>query len=213
MEAKISIHRPSKQLLNSESLFGYYLAGLIDGDGHISKIGHIVISFNKRDLKDAYWLRTKIGFGKVREVKYKNAVNLIISNKTGVSYISKIIHNKLKHPTRIEQYNSRLWNVKTSTDTTINWESPWFAGFCDADGHLRIHTLYRQHRKRDEVRLLCQIDQKSDILLKQFKFKFGGYLGYRSKQDTFYYSTVSYKGMFLLLKYLDKYSLFFYKLT
>jgi len=55
--------------------------------------------------------------------------------------------------------------------------------------------------------LLAQIDQKNDILLKQFKENFGGYLGYREKQNTYYYSTTSYKGMYLLLKYFDCYSL------
>jgi hypothetical protein len=58
-----------------------------------------------------------------------------------------------------------------------------------------------------EIRLLCQIDQKNDILLKQIKLRFGGYLGYRMKQDTYYYSTVSYRAFNILLNYLDKYSL------
>ena len=32
-------------------------------------------------------------------------------------------------------------------------------------------------------------------------------MGYRKTQDTYYYSTVSFKGMYKLLKYLDTYSL------
>lgn len=202
MKKKLSIHRPSKQLLNNKESFGHYLAGLIDADGHISTIKHIVIAFNSRDHKDALKLRKKIGFGKVRKVKNKNAVNLIISNKKGIHHVAILIKDKLKHPKRIEQYNNRL-NLKTSLNNNINWNSPWFAGFIDGDGCFRIQII--QHRK--EVRLLCQIDQKNDILLKQIKLRFGGYLGYRMKQDTYYYSTVSYRAFNILLNYLDKYSL------
>ena len=91
MKKKLSIHRPSKQLLNNKESFGHYLAGLIDADGHISNIKHIVIAFNSRDLKDALKLRQKIGFGKVRKVKNKNAVNLIISNKKGIHHVAILI--------------------------------------------------------------------------------------------------------------------------
>ena len=95
---KLSVHRPSKRSLSdlTDLEFGCYLAGLIDGDGHISTQGHIVISFNSRDKRDAFLIRTRLGFGKVRQVKNKNAVNLIISNKNGVIYTLELIRNKLK---------------------------------------------------------------------------------------------------------------------
>jgi hypothetical protein len=37
------------QEMNFERPMGYFLAGLIDGDGHISK--NVTISFHKRDIK------------------------------------------------------------------------------------------------------------------------------------------------------------------
>ena len=95
-------------------------------------------------------------------------------------------------------YQHLFWFFGTS--------SFWFSGFCDADGHLRIHILNRPHRKNHEVRLLCQIDQKGDVLLKQIQLKFGGYLGYRKPLDTYYYSSVSFKGIYSILQYFDKYS-------
>jgi len=213
---KLSVHRPSKRLINdiTDDEFGYYLAGLMDGDGHISTIGHIVITFNSRynDKRDAFMIRSRIGFGKIRQVKDKNAVNLIISNKEGIVHFSKLILNKLKHPTRIAQFNERLCSkfdfiAKTSSNTNINWDCLWFSGFVAADGYIRIYIPYRKHRKKYEVRLLCQIDQKSDILLQQIKSKFGGSVGYRELNDTYYYSSVSFKSMFNLLKYFDNYPL------
>lgn len=209
---KINIHRPSKQKFYTNETFSHYLAGIIDANGHISTLGHIVIAFNLRDKRDALIIRSLIGYGKVRKVKNKNSVNLIISNKNGIKYVASLIKNKIKHPIRIEQYNTILSNklnllkYKTSLDNNINWDSLWFSGFCDADGHLRLDLLERPHCKNIEVRLLCQIDQKDSILLEQFKQYFGGYLGYRKKLDTYYYSSTSYKNMYKIINYFDKYS-------
>jgi hypothetical protein len=49
---KINQPLKSEQLLSRnefERPMGYFLAGLIDGDGHISK--NVTISFHKRDIK------------------------------------------------------------------------------------------------------------------------------------------------------------------
>lgn len=206
---KLSIHRPSKKDYKKE-MFGHYLAGLIDGDGHISSMGHIVIAFNLRDIKTAKKIRSTLKYGKVRKVKNKNACNLIISNKNGIIYIASLIKNKLRHPTKIHQFNCRLVSLfgveKTAVDFTINWNTPWFSGFFDADGYLRIYIVKRKDQHREEVRLLGQLDQKSDLLLEQIKSRFGGYVGYRQSQNTFYYSTVSFRSMFELLSYFDKFS-------
>nr|YP_010133752.1 hypothetical protein KYU99_mgp02 [Nitzschia supralitorea]QWM93242.1 hypothetical protein [Nitzschia supralitorea] len=210
VQKKLSIHRPRKKKFNKE-YFGHYLAGLIDGDGHISSIGQIVIAFNLKDYKSALSLRSTIGYGTVRKVKDRNAVNLIIANKEGIVKVALLVKDKLRHPIRISQYNSRLtklFNVrKTLVDSTINWDTPWFSGFFDVDGHLRVHLLYQKHRPNPEVRLLAQIDQKHNVLLNQIHAKFGGYLGFRKKQDTFYYSSVSYKNCHKVLKFFDKFSL------
>ena len=42
--------------LNDEQL-GHYLAGLIDGDGHFSKIGQLIIVFISKDAFWAYYLK------------------------------------------------------------------------------------------------------------------------------------------------------------
>jgi|TARA_B110001452_G_scaffold178677_1_gene149921 hypothetical protein len=215
MKKQLSLHKASKRSIKDlrDHDFGHYLAGLIDGDGHISSLGHIVISFNTRDERSAFELRTRIGFGKLRQVKNKNAINLIISNKKGVVHVSNLIMNKIKHPIRISQFNERLCiklnyvSKKTSLDISIDWDSFWFSGFMDADGYLRIYIPYRKHIKKHEVRLLCQIDQKTDKLLRQIQSRFGGFLGYRKTQDTFYYSSVSFESIFSLLRFFDIYSL------
>lgn len=75
----ISIH-VAKHLkpLNNEEL-GHYLAGLIDGDGHFSKIQQLIIAFSSSDASLAYYIRDKLGYGTVKKVKNKNAYLLIVS--------------------------------------------------------------------------------------------------------------------------------------
>lgn len=69
----ISDHVPKHlKPLNNEQL-GYYLAGLIDGDGHFSKALQLVIAFSSSDAFLAYNLKEKLGYGNVKKVKDKNA--------------------------------------------------------------------------------------------------------------------------------------------
>lgn len=209
---KLSIHRPNKKNYDLEH-FSYYLAGLIDGGGHISKNGYIVITFDSRDIESVYKFRSIVEYGHVRKIKGKNACNWIISNRKGIIKIALLIKNKLKHPDKIWQYNTRLVpnfvSGKTVENYTIDWHTPWFSGFFDADGYLRVSISNRKHQLRPEIRLLGQIDQKKDILLKQIQLKFGGFLGYRKSQDTYYYSSTSFQNMGKLLRFFDQFSLQF----
>lgn len=121
LRKRLSIHRPSKQKLGhlSDDAFGHYLAGVLDGDGHISTQGQIVICFNEKDIADAYTLRTRIGYGHVRPMKGAAAATLIFSKKAGIIRVADLIRDKLKHPNRIKQFNTRLCQ-KTSENSEIN---------------------------------------------------------------------------------------------
>lgn len=209
---KLSIHRSSKRKFNSEN-FGHYLAGLIDGDGHISTIGRVVIYFSSKDIKSAYELRAVVGYGNIYKIKNKKCFVWSISKKADVRKIALLIKNKLKHPDKICQYNERLVDrfqiEKTEINSSINWSTPWLSGFFDADGYARIYIVHRESQKKPRVRLLLQIDQKTDVLLKQIKQKFGGFLGHRISQNTYYYSSTSFGNFCKFLKFFDKFSLQF----
>jgi len=64
--------------INSED-FGYYLAGLIDGDGHFSSAEQLVITFHNLDVYLAYYIKKRLGYGSVKKVKNKKAVIFVIS--------------------------------------------------------------------------------------------------------------------------------------
>ena len=63
----ISIHSPSHKKLHqfSKEQVGFYLAGLIDGDGHIYRNG-MNISFHLKDISLAYQIKSVVGYGSVQ---------------------------------------------------------------------------------------------------------------------------------------------------
>ena len=55
----------------------------------------------------------------------------------------------------------------------------------------QIKIINRVNRKKPEIRLNFQIDQKYKDLLLLIKDNFGGNIGYRFNQDTYYYESTS----------------------
>lgn len=50
--------------------FAYFLAGLIDADGHINK-KELAITFHANDISVAYYLKKVIGHGSIGQLKKK----------------------------------------------------------------------------------------------------------------------------------------------
>jgi hypothetical protein len=201
----------------TEQMFAQYLAGLIDADGHFSKIPQCVISFHITDKSLAFFIKSRIGYGTVTKVKNKRAYKYVCAHTKGVTYIARLVQPYLNHPSRQDQLKTRVLapcsepqrtflessfqkNKKekyTQPFPTVTLcESHWFAGFVEGDGSLQIKT------SRD-VRVMLQIDQKDRVLLDVIKQTFGGYVGFRKDTQTFYYSSTSFENAFALVKYFD----------
>ncbi len=73
----ISNHVPTHTKPLTDEDFGHYLAGLIDGDGSFG-IRSLVIAFNSLDASLAYYIKGRLGYGKVKKVKNKNAVIFVL---------------------------------------------------------------------------------------------------------------------------------------
>jgi len=216
----ISFHRPIHQRPLTDNQFGYYLAGLIEGDGCFIK-GQIIICFHENDTFLAYYLKKRIGFGNVYKIKNKRAVKLIISNLKGLIKITELINGKL-HTDKVYKFNNNIINyinskinyIKISKIITYNSQecklsnNYWLAGFSDADSSFQIKIIKRINRKTGyEVRLNYQVDQKKPYILNLLKKEFGGYVGYRKSQDTYYYGSTSFKSAYHIINYFDKYHL------
>lgn len=200
--------------LNNEQL-GYYIAGLIDGDGHFSKAQQLVITFSSPDAFLAYYLKGRLGYGNVRKVKDKNAYLFIVSNENGMLNVINLINGKLRTEHRFNQVVRNVLshtkyadqNIHFTIDSSKNFDNHWLAGFSDADASFQIKIIKRITRNKPEIRLNFQIDQKSDLLLNIIKEYLGGNIGYRKSQDTYYYGSTNFGSAKRVIEYFDQYHL------
>jgi hypothetical protein len=63
--------------------FGYYLAGLIEGDGNFGD-HRFEIAFHKEDTFLAYFIKKQIGYGSVLKLKGKNSVRYVLRHSDGL---------------------------------------------------------------------------------------------------------------------------------
>lgn len=224
----ISIHVPTHLKPLNDEQFGHYLAGLIDGDGHFSSQQQLVIVFSSPDVQLAYYIKKTIGFGKVRKVKAKNAYLYIISNRDGILKAINLINNKLRTVKKYNQVinilqNSKYYNenIEFGMNNTKDFNNHWLAGFSDADASFQIKIVTSlsprtsayarpkgEERSKPEIRLNFQVDQKDNSLLILLKDDvFGGNIGYRMSQDTYYYGSTSFGSAKKVINYFDTYHL------
>lgn len=226
---RVSDHVPKHfKPLNNEQL-GYYLAGLIDGDGHFSRARQLVLVFSSPDAFLAYYLKESLGYGNVKKVKDKNAYLLIVSNKEGMLRVINLINGKLRTEHRFNQVVNNVLsdtrytdqNINFTMDSSKNFDNHWLAGFSDADASFQIKIIRRITRNKPEIRLNFQIalrargalgcpygaDQKSDLLLIMIKEYLGGNIGYRKSQDTYEYNSSTFGSARKVINYFDHFHL------
>ena len=215
----ISIHVPTHlKPLNDEQI-GHYLAGLIDGDGHFSSKQQLVIVFSSPDVQLAYYIKEVVGYGHVNKVKDNNAYLYIVSNKEGIVKTINLINGKLRTFNKFNQVINNILahpkfkeeKIEFKINDSNDFYNHWIAGFSDADGSFQIKILNRDNRPRPEVRLNFQIVgsalQKDKSVLLLIKEVFGGNIGYRSNQDTYYYGSTSFGSAKKVIKYFDHFHL------
>lgn len=203
-QVKLPIARPQHTYPKNEEELGYYLAGLIDGDGYISKEENqptITITFHKKDTFLAYKIKSLLGYGIVR--KYSSYTIYTITNREGLIKLLYLIYNKLRliHKVNrlnklIERYNLPL--IKSIPDTSNVTLTHYLAGLLDSDGKgcknskscrlgcLTIKLLKRVRglleKERIEVRLLARVEMNKIIgsnIINKLQTDIGGSIGLR----------------------------------
>jgi hypothetical protein len=216
---KVKSHVPTHRKPLTDKEFGYYLAGLIDGDGCFTEKS-LIIAFSEKDTSLAYYLKSYIAYGNVYKIKNKKAVVFTIAHSKGLVKVLSLVNGKLRYESKINNVNNKLIPYlnslrsnpslnSISLEKTNDLDNHWLAGFSDADGSFQIKILERKKldKIRKEVRLNFQIDQKTSKLLNLIKQNFGGNIGYREKQDTYYYGSTSFEVGKNFIKYFDSYHL------
>lgn len=173
------------KLLSLEDL-GFYLAGLFEGDGHVSlskvinskgKISYpyIAITFAKKDLPLINSLVTNYG-GRLRFKEKENAVVWIMNSHKNLMSIIQLINGKLRTPKIIKfndlivwinkkyDYKLPIYNLNTSP---LN-SNAWLAGFIDADGGFKIRYTEKHVDENGKVKSKGRIEVRFVLEQQQF---------------------------------------------
>lgn len=145
---------------NKSDYISYYLAGLLEGDGHFNtpkklntpsgtaRVAAIETVFAAKDRRSAELLQSLFG-GKIYDHPNKKLTRWLVQDKKSVTNIINLINGKFRTPKINSLYemidflnaaeNSPGANIiKLPLDTSPLNSNAWLAGFIDADGHFAI---------------------------------------------------------------------------
>lgn len=209
----ISEHVPNHKSNLTDKEFGYFLAGLIEGDGWFGdKQLHIV--FAEEDTSLAYLIKKRVGFGNIYKIKDKKPVRYICKNKTGVYTILNLINGKLMSNYKYDQiikhnYSEYLNLYILPPSNSLSLDNYWLAGFSQADGcfHIRV-VKSKTHETGYSVRLEYSLKQNDKLPLKSLYdiIKMGNLSEYNT--GIWCYKTTGFKTAETLINYFDKFNLF-----
>nr|YP_203340.1 orf307 [Zancudomyces culisetae]AAW49507.1 orf307 [Zancudomyces culisetae] len=208
----ISDHMNKHSYPESDNDFGYYLAGLIEGDGYFGKLA-LEIIFNEKDISLAYFIKKKIGYGNIYKIKNKKAYKYYLSHKEGLKKVLDLTNGKFITNNKIDQLIKYSYNTKFS----LNIKPPasfsllknyWLAGFSDADSSFCI-TIAKSstHKLKYSVRLEFKIKQKDPTILKKIFKEFGGNLNIFNTENIYCYNSTNFKVAKNIINYFDNYHL------
>lgn len=215
---------------------GYYLAGLIEGDGSFivryptyPSYGYIQIAFNSKDQPLADLLAKYLG-GKFEYDKKGNYSVLKIRKKEEVLQIISLINGKLR-TSKLESFKDLVYyfnekysqNIKLlPLDDSPIHENSWLAGFTDADGNFNVNIAPRKNSLKKRIALSFNLEQSTKGInqLDHICYKIAQYFGVNmylrartlkktQKSYTLYYVRAhSFESHKQVCVYFDKYPLF-----
>ena len=164
------------------SQLGYYLAGLIEGDGCVwtskrlkSPNGRIynpriVFTFHKREIPLYTHIRSTINAGVIYEHTWDNVCKYTIYDKNQVIKIFNLINGKFRTPkiNYLHKAIDRL-NLKHNTnmdklplDKSNIFSNAWLAGMTDSDGnfHISLEGVYGLTGSTVKGRVKCTFSIK-----------------------------------------------------
>ena len=98
----VSEHVSKHKSYLTDTEFGYFLAGLIEGEGWLGK-KQLYIVFPQNDVALAYYIKKRIRHDNVYKIKDKKAVTYICKNAKGLSYTLSLVNGKIVSKPKYEQ--------------------------------------------------------------------------------------------------------------
>ncbi|ONH64650.1 Intron-encoded DNA endonuclease aI5 beta [Cyberlindnera fabianii] len=182
-------------LLNKE-LLGYYLAGLIEGDGYIGT-REIIISIHIKDIKNAYYLKKMIGYDYVfytKEARYA---------------VFKLINGKILGKYKRDQLVKQKYDIEFNTKILPLGKFDLLR-FSDANGSFGIDiSKSKTHKTSKNIKIHFRIKQKYGDLIYLVKDALGGKISilYKDNIDKrmYQYSSTNFKISKNVINYFDNY--------
>ncbi len=184
----IRIEQPK---FNSKEEFGYYLAGLLEGDGHIGlpSIGktslnrvlnpRITFTSHINNLEMYLYIHNQLdNIGRFQITE--NILRFIISDIQGINLVINLIQGKLRTPKNIrfnqliEFLNNKYeLNIKESSlNRSDLYSNSWLTGFIEADGHFGVKTVKRKITKILSSTSLPELDKYHENLTNNISLVF-----------------------------------------
>lgn len=193
--------------------FGYFLAGLIEGDGWFGD-KQLFIIFSESDISLAYYIKKRIGYGNIYKIKDKKAVRYICKKSAGLLYILFLINGKLVSKYKYFQLikHSYAENYKCSIlppSYHITLDNHWLAGFTQAVGCFHISvSKSKTHKTGFNVKLEFSVKQNDVIPLKLLYDRLN--MGNLSQYGTaiWCYKSSGFKTAESLINYFDTFNVF-----
>lgn len=208
----ISDHLTKHRKPETDEEFGYYLAGLIEGDGYFDD-HRFQIAFYKENAFLAYYVKKRIGYGSVLNLQNKNSVKYVLNHSEGLKRVLELVNGKFLTDKKINQilthkYDSKF-NLTVLPPANFDLKSNhWLAGFSDADGSFAISLANnKSHVTGLSLRLEFKIKQKTSELLELIKKTLGGNIYYLESEQIFYYNSTNFKSAKLIANYFDNFHL------
>lgn len=195
---------------------GYYLAGLIEGDGHFSK-NQLIISGHENDFQFFETLQSLLGYGKISKYTNGRALRFVISSKAGLQRVILLCNGKFVGWHKFNQllkHNYDKWlNIvlQEPKDENLALNNFWLCGFIEADGCFNI-TIRKCNTSitKTRVDLRLTMGQKDKYLLERIQPLLAAVHIYESKntKNPHFRLTISgYKRLPAVIRYFDKYAL------
>ena len=163
-------NKNNTEVFKNNNNLGYYLAGLLEGDGHISlpSLGvttlnrvlnpRIVFTSHINNLGMYAFIQSELGNIGRFQTSGDNAIRYIIGDIKGIMLLVNLMHSKLRTPKNI-RFNDliKFMNTKYSLDTPESLldnsnfvNNSWFTGFTESDGHFGIK--YTEKKTKSDTR-------------------------------------------------------------
>lgn len=189
----LNIYTSKEEFFNKYNVYkdknnlGYYLAGLLEGDGSISipSLGNttmnrilnprIVFTTHIDNLGLYAFIQSELGnIGRFQTTG--NVLRYIIGDKNGILVFIHLIHGKLRTP-KNKRFNDLIqnFNVKYSLNISESHldfsafdNNSWLTGFAESDGHFGIKYLESKPKSEDmkrsrseNISLKFRLDQRA----------------------------------------------------